>query len=85
MGKLRSGLLSSCKEIQPAGNVSVQLIEADSTKIVWAYSVSNRKGSKSPESMAESVAKHFKVFAHSSDFYGVGFNGKQRSFDRGIY
>ncbi len=77
-------LFSSCKEAQPTGNVAVQLVEVDSTKIVWAYSVS-RKGSKPQESMAESVAKHFKIFVHSSDLYGVGFNGKQRSFDRGIY
>ena len=84
-GKTAECLFSTCKESQQAANVYVQLIETDSTKIVWAYSVSNRKGSKSQEYMAESVAKHFRIFTHSSELYGVGFNGKQRSFDRGIY
>jgi hypothetical protein len=54
-------LFAYCAGIEDKGNVSVQLIETTSTKMVWAYSVKKQKGrSKNEQSMAEAVAKHLK-------------------------
>jgi hypothetical protein len=51
------------KDDKDKGNVSVQLIETTSTKMVWAYSVNKQRGgSKDEQSMAEAVAKHLKEF-----------------------
>jgi TolB-like protein len=62
-GKIARCLFASCAGIEDKGNVSVQLIEASSTKMLWAYSVNKQRGgSKNEQSMAEAVAKHFKEF-----------------------
>jgi hypothetical protein len=62
-GKIARCLFAYCAGIEDKGNVSVQLIEVGSTKIVWAYSVNKQKGgSKNEQSMAEAIAKHFKEF-----------------------
>ena len=62
-GKIARCLFAYCAGIEDKGNVSVQLIEANSTKMVWAYSVNKQRGgSKNLQSMAEAVAKHFKEF-----------------------
>ena len=62
-GKIARCLFAYCAGIEDKGNVSVQLIEASSTKMIWAYSVNKQKGgSKNQQSMAEAVAKHFKEF-----------------------
>jgi hypothetical protein len=62
-GKIARCLFAYCAGIEDKGNVSVQLIEASSTKMVWAYSVNKQRGgSKNQQSMAEAVAKHFKEF-----------------------
>ncbi|MGD1080461.1 MAG: hypothetical protein ABR881_19250 [Candidatus Sulfotelmatobacter sp.] len=62
-GKIARCLFAYCAGIEDKGNVSVQLIEVGSTKIVWAYSVNKQKGgSKNQQSMAEAIAKHFKEF-----------------------
>jgi luciferase-like monooxygenase len=62
-GKIARCLFAYCAGIEDKGNVSVQLIAASSTKMVWAYSVNNQRGgSKNQQSMAEAVAKHFKEF-----------------------
>lgn len=62
-GKIARCLFASCAGIEDKGNVSVQLIETGSTKMVWAYSVNKQKGgSKNEQSMAEAVAKHLKEF-----------------------
>jgi hypothetical protein len=62
-GKIARCLFAYCAGIEDKGNVSVQLIEANSTKMVWAYSVNKQRGgSKNQQSMAEAVAKHFKEF-----------------------
>jgi hypothetical protein len=62
-GKIARCLFAYCAGIEDKGNVSVQLIETSSTKMVWAYSVNKQKGgSKNQQSMAEAVAKHFKEF-----------------------
>jgi len=62
-GKIARCLFASCAGIEDKGNVSVQLIETSSTKMVWAYSVNKQRGgSKNEQSMAEAVAKHFKEF-----------------------
>ena len=62
-GKIARCLFASCAGIEDKGNVSVQLIEASSTKMVWAYSVNKQRGgSKNSQSMAEAVAKHLKEF-----------------------
>lgn len=62
-GKIARCLFASCAGIEDKGNVSVQLIETSSTKVLWAYSVNKQRGgAKNEQSMAEAVAKHFKEF-----------------------
>jgi hypothetical protein len=62
-GKIARCLFASCAGIEDKGNVSVQLIETSSTRMIWAYSVNKQRGgSKNEQSMAEAVAKHFKEF-----------------------
>jgi len=62
-GKIARCLFAYCAGIEDKGNVSVQLIEASSTKMLWAYSVNKQQGgSKNQQSMAEAVAKHCKEF-----------------------
>ncbi len=67
-GKIARCLFAYCAGIEDKGNVSVQLIDASSTKMLWAYSVNKQKGgSKNQQSMAEAVAKHLKEFVeHNS-------------------
>ncbi len=67
-GKIARCLFAYCAGIEDKGNVSVQLIDTSSTRILWAYSVNKQKGgSKNSQSMAEAVAKHLKEFVdHSS-------------------
>jgi TolB-like protein len=62
-GKIARCLFAYCAGIEDKGNVSVQLIETSSTKMLWAYSVNKQRGgSKNQQSMAEAVAKHCKEF-----------------------
>jgi hypothetical protein len=62
-GKIARCLFVSCAGIEDKGNVSVQLIDVGSSKMVWAYSVNKQRGgSKNEQSMAEAVAKHLKEF-----------------------
>ncbi len=62
-GKIARCLFAYCAGIEDKGNVSVQLIDSSSTKVLWAYSVNKQKGgSKNSQSMAEAVAKHLKDF-----------------------
>jgi hypothetical protein len=62
-GKIARCLFAYCAGIEDKGNVSVQLIDATSSKMCWAYSVNKQRGgSKNEQSMAEAVAKHFKEF-----------------------
>ena len=62
-GKVARCLFASCAGIEDKGNVSVQLIETSSSRMMWAYSVNKQRGgSKNMQSMAEAVAKHFKEF-----------------------
>src|ERR1022692_250184 len=67
-GKIARCLFAYCAGIEDKGNVSVQLIETSSSKVLWAYSVNKQKGgSKNSQSMAEAVAKHLKDFVeHNS-------------------
>ena len=62
-GKIARCLFASCAGIEDKGNVSVQLIDVTSSKMLWAYSVNKQRGgSKNEQSMAEAVAKHLKEF-----------------------
>jgi TolB-like protein len=62
-GKIARCLFASCVGIEDKGNVSVQLIDSSSSKMLWAYSVNKQRGgSKNQQSMAEAVAKHLKGF-----------------------
>jgi hypothetical protein len=66
-GKIARCLFAYCAGIEDKGNVSVQLIEVGSTKMVWAYAVNKQRGgSKNEQSMAEAIAKHFKEFLPSA-------------------
>jgi hypothetical protein len=67
-GKITRCLFAYCAGIEDKGNVSVQLIEASSTKMLWAYSVNKQRGgSKDQQSMAEAVAKHCKEFLEKKE------------------
>jgi hypothetical protein len=71
-GKIARCLFAYCAGIEDKGNVSVQLIETSSTKVLWAYSVNKQKGgSKNSQSMAEAVAKHLKEFVEHDSGKGV--------------
>jgi hypothetical protein len=62
-GKIARCLFAYCAGIEDTGNVSVQLIDVTSTKMLWAYSVNKQRGgSKNEQSMAEAIAKHLKEF-----------------------
>ena len=62
-GKIARCLFAYCAGIEDKGNVSVQLIDTSSSKMLWAYSVNKQRGgSKNQQSMAEAVAKHLKEF-----------------------
>src|SRR5579864_3472981 len=62
-GKIARCLFAYCAGIEDKGNVSVQVLEVTSSKMIWAYSVNKqRSGSKNEQAMAEAVAKHFKEF-----------------------
>ncbi len=62
-GKVARCLFAYCAGIEDKGNVSVQLVETSSSKMLWAYSVNKQRGgSKNEQSMAEAVAKHLKGF-----------------------
>ncbi|MBV9180922.1 MAG: hypothetical protein JO356_06385 [Acidobacteria bacterium] len=62
-GKVARCLFAYCAGIEDKGNVSVQLIETSSTKVLWAYSVNKQRGgAKNEQSMAEAVAKHCREF-----------------------
>jgi hypothetical protein len=59
-GTIARCMFAYCIGIEEEGNVSVQLIEAGSSVMLWAYSVNKQRGgSKNQQSMAEAVAKHF--------------------------
>jgi hypothetical protein len=60
--KIARCMFAYCIGIEDKGNVSVQLIEAGSSKMLRAYSVNKQRGGSKNESMAEAVAKHFKEF-----------------------
>jgi hypothetical protein len=65
-GKIARCLFAYCAGIEDKGNVSVQLIDTSSSKVLWAYSVNKQKGgSKNSQSMAEAVAKHLKEFVEN--------------------
>jgi len=71
-GKIARCLFAYCAGIEDKGNVSVQFIDASSTKVLWAYSVNKQKGgSKNSQSMAEAVAKHLKEFVEHDTGKGV--------------
>jgi hypothetical protein len=61
-GKIARCLFAYCVGIEDRGNVSVQLVESGSTKVVWAYSVNKGRGQKNTQSMAEAIAKHLKEY-----------------------
>lgn len=71
-GKIARCLFAYCAGIEDKGNVSVQFIDASSSKVLWAYSVNKQKGgSKNSQSMAEAVAKHLKEFVEHDSGKGV--------------
>lgn len=62
-GKIARCLFAYCAGIEDKGSVSVQLIETNSSKMLWAYSVNKQRGgSKNQQSMAEAVAKHLRDY-----------------------
>jgi hypothetical protein len=61
-GKVARCLFISCAGIEDRGSVSVQLVDVNSRKLTWAYSVNKQRGHKNDQSMAEAVAKHLKEF-----------------------
>ena len=71
-GKIARCLFAYCAGIEDKGNVSVQLIQTSSSKVMWAYSVNKQKGgSKNSQAMAEAVAKHLKEFVEQASKKGA--------------
>jgi hypothetical protein len=71
-GKIARCLFAYCAGIEDKGNVSVQLIQTSSSKVMWAYSVNKQKGgSKNSQAMAEAVAKHLKEFVEQDSKKGA--------------
>lgn len=48
-GKIARCLFASCAGIEDKANVSVQLIESSSSKMLWAYSVNKQRGGSKNE------------------------------------
>ena len=57
-GKIARCMFAYCAGIEDSGDVSVQLIEKQSQRIVWAYQVTKQRGARNRQSMAEAIAKH---------------------------
>jgi PEGA domain len=71
-GKIARCLFAYRAGIEDKGNVSVQLIQTSSSKVMWAYSVNKQKGgSKNSQAMAEAVAKHLKEFVEQDSKKGA--------------
>jgi hypothetical protein len=61
--KITRCLFLYCAGIEDKSSASVQLIDAKTTKILWAYSVAKGwGGARNGQSMAEAVAKHLKKY-----------------------
>jgi hypothetical protein len=60
--KVTRCLFLYCAGIEDQGSISVQLIESNSSRVLWAYSVNKQRGQKNTQSMAEAIAKHLKDF-----------------------
>lgn len=60
--KVTRCLFLYCAGIEDKADVSVQLIDPGSSKVVWAYSVNKQRGHKNQQAMAEAVAKHLKEY-----------------------
>ncbi len=61
-GKVARCVFMSCAGVEDRANVSVELVERKTDKVVWAYSVNKGRGQKNMQSLAEAVAKHLKEF-----------------------
>jgi hypothetical protein len=51
-------LFASCSGTEDKASTSVQLTKGDA--VVWSYAVNKGRGAKNRQSMAESIAEHFK-------------------------
>lgn len=60
--KVTRCLFLYCAGIEDSSNVSVELVESNSTKTLWAYTVGKQRGGHNRQSMAEAVAKHLREF-----------------------
>ena len=60
--KVARCLFLYCAGIEDKADVSVQLLENGSSRVVWAYTVHKERGAGNQQSMAEAVAKHLKAF-----------------------
>jgi hypothetical protein len=66
--KVARCLFLYCAGIEDRATVSVQLVEQNTGKILWSYSVHKQRGAGgNSQSMAEAVAKHFKGFLEKSE------------------
>lgn len=59
-GKIARCMFAYCMGIEDSGDVSVQLVETKSQRVVWAYQVAKQRGVRNRQSMAEAVAKHLR-------------------------
>ena len=57
-GKIARCMFAYCAGIEDSGDVSVQLIQKQSQRVVWAYQVTKQRGARNRQSMAEAIAKH---------------------------
>src|SRR3989442_8243744 len=65
-GKIARCLFAYCAGIEDKGNVSVQLIETSSSKMLWAYSVNKQRGGgKKTQSNGGSVSQQLQKIFHT--------------------
>ena len=64
--KIARCLFAYCAGIEDSSNVSVQLVNQRTHRVLWAYQVAKQRASWNRQSMAEAIAKHFKHDMYAS-------------------
>jgi len=58
-GKIARCLFAYCAGIDGSSNASVQLVDQETKRVLWAYEV-HKYGAHNQQSKAEAIAKHLK-------------------------
>ena len=60
VSKLARCAFAYCVGIEDSGEVTVELIDRENSRIVWAYEVAKQRAVRNRQSMAEAIAKHLR-------------------------